>query len=83
MIYLDTSALVKLYVKEDHTALVQQVVAGQSVRTVAIAFVETLSAFARKKELSAKERLTASQEFLASWKRRNKCCWAPLESMVA
>ena len=67
MIYLDTSALVKLYVREDHSEFVQRAVAGRSVRTVSIAFVETLSALARKQELSARERLAASQEFLATW----------------
>jgi len=69
VIYLDTTALVKLYVKEEFSDEVRKVVAGHPVRTVSIAFVETLSALARKNELSETERLSATREFLASWHR--------------
>lgn len=69
MIYLDTSALVKLFVKEAFSEEVREAVAGQPVRTVSIAFVETLSAFTRKAELSEEERLAVTREFLRSWHR--------------
>jgi predicted nucleic acid-binding protein len=69
VIYLDTSALVKLYVREAFSEDVRNAVAGQAVRTVSIAFVETLAAFARKSELTESERLTVTREFLKSWHR--------------
>jgi predicted nucleic acid-binding protein len=69
MIYLDTSALVKLYVREAFSEELRQAVAGQAVRTVSIAFVEALSAFARKAELNDAERLAVTREFLKSWHR--------------
>lgn len=69
MIYLDTSALVKLYVKEAFSEEVRGAVTGKPVRTVSIAFVETLSAFARKAELDDQERLSVTREFLKSWHR--------------
>jgi predicted nucleic acid-binding protein len=69
LIYLDTSAIVKLFVKESFSEELRSAVGGQSVRTVSIAFVETLSAFARKPELSETERLTVTQEFLKTWHR--------------
>ena len=69
MIYLDTTALVKLFVEEDFSDEVRKAVGGSSVRTVSIAFVETLSALARKRELSGVERLSATQEFLSTWHR--------------
>ena len=69
MIYMDTSAIVKLFVEEAHSQEVRHAVGGRSVRTVSIAFVEALSAFARKQELSDLERLTVTREFLSSWHR--------------
>jgi predicted nucleic acid-binding protein len=69
MIYLDTSALVKLYVQEAFSEEVREAVAGQPVRTVSIAFVEALSALARKAELTEDERLSVTREFLKSWHR--------------
>lgn len=69
MIYLDTTALVKLFVEEEFSDDIRKATAGHSVRTVSIAFVETLSALARKEELSEEERLSATREFLASWHR--------------
>lgn len=69
MIYLDTSALVKLYAEEEFTPEICRAVDGQSVRTVSAAFVETLSALARKDEFSEEERLSATREFLKTWHR--------------
>lgn len=69
MIYLDTSALVKLLVKEDFSEEVLQAVTKQPVRTASIAYVETISALARKDSLADEERLAATREFLASWHR--------------
>ncbi len=69
MIYLDTTALVKLLVKEEFSDEIRKAVGGHSVHTVSIAFVETLSALARKAELSEEERLAATREFLGSWHR--------------
>ena len=49
-LYLDTSALVKLYVAEEGSPLVHQVVANApSVATSAIAYVEARAAFARRR----------------------------------
>ncbi len=69
MIYLDTTAIVKLLVEEEFSDELRKAVGGHLVRTVSIAFVETLSALARKEELSESERLSATREFLASWHR--------------
>ena len=69
MIYMDTSAIVKLFVEEAFSLEVRKAVGGRSVRTVSIAFVEALSAFGRKKELSELERLAVTREFLSSWHR--------------
>ncbi len=66
MIYLDTTALVKLFVKEEFSEEVRKAAVGRPVRTVSIAFVETLSALARKADFSEAERLSATREFLAS-----------------
>jgi uncharacterized protein len=67
VIYLDTSAIVKLFVEEEGSAALRARVTGQVVRTVSIAFVETLSALVRKPELSEAECLAATRAFLASW----------------
>ncbi|MCX5735242.1 MAG: type II toxin-antitoxin system VapC family toxin [candidate division NC10 bacterium] len=49
-LYLDTSALVKLYVAEEGSPLVHQAVANTpSVATSAIAYVEARAAFARRR----------------------------------
>lgn len=48
-LYLDTSALVKLYVEEDGSALVRDLVQwAELVGTSAVAYVETRAAFARR-----------------------------------
>ena len=49
-LYLDTSALVKLYVAEEGSPIVHQAVANAtSVATSAIAYVEARAAFARRR----------------------------------
>jgi predicted nucleic acid-binding protein len=49
-LYLDTSALVKLYVAEDGSAVVRQAVAdADRIATSGIAYVEARSAFARRR----------------------------------
>ncbi|MFN8012828.1 MAG: type II toxin-antitoxin system VapC family toxin [Holophagaceae bacterium] len=69
MIYLDTSALVKLFAREDFSDELREAVRGQAVRTASIAFVEALSAFARKAEFTEAERVALNREFLATWHR--------------
>jgi len=69
VIYLDTSALVKLYAKEAFSEELREAVKGHSVRTASIAFVETLSAFARKPGFTEAERAALNREFLATWHR--------------
>lgn len=69
MIYLDTSALVKLFAKEDFSLELREQVRGQPVRTASIAFVEAQSAFARKAEYTDAERAALNREFLATWPR--------------
>jgi predicted nucleic acid-binding protein len=69
VIYLDTTAIVKLLVEEEFSNAVRMAAEGQSVGTVSIAFVETLSALARKRELSEEERFSATREFMATWHR--------------
>ena len=52
ILYIDTSALVKLYAKEAGTAEVQRAVAkAEQIATSLIAYVETRSALARKYRL--------------------------------
>lgn len=49
-LYLDTSALVKLYVRENGSGLIRQAVAeAEFVATSAIAYVEARAAFARRR----------------------------------
>ena len=71
MIYLDTSAIVKLLVQEENSKEVHKAVDRKPVRSVSIAFVEVLSALARKSDLDDDERVAAVREFLASWHRFN------------
>ena len=71
MIYLDTSAIVKLLVQEEHSKEVHKAVELKPVRTVSIAFVEVLSALSRKSDLDDDERVAAVREFQASWHRFN------------
>jgi len=52
ILYIDTSALVKLYAKEAGTTEVQRAVANaEQIATSLIAYVETRSALARKSRL--------------------------------
>ncbi len=49
ILYLDTSALVKLYVREDHSdAVRQEVTAAVAAATARIAYAEARAAFARR-----------------------------------
>ncbi len=49
IVYLDTSSLVKLYVREAHTALVKKwVEEAEIVATCRIAYPETMSAISRR-----------------------------------
>ena len=59
-LYLDTSALVKLYVEEEGSATVREAVAGaDSVATAAVAYVEARAAFARRR----RERRLSSDDY--------------------
>ena len=70
-LYLDTSALVKLYVEEDGSDKVREAVAGaETVATSAIAYVEARAAFARRrreKRLSRSDYYRTAQELEADW----------------
>lgn len=58
ILYLDTSALVKLFVREAHSEAVRAAVAaGNVVATHLLAYTETCSAFARLAEARANESL--------------------------
>ena len=49
-LYLDTSALVKLYVEEEGSATVREAIArAETVATTVIAYVEACAAFARRR----------------------------------
>jgi predicted nucleic acid-binding protein len=70
-LYLDTSALVKLYVEEDGSPAVREAVANaESVATAALAYVEARAAFARRhreKRLSPDDYRRTVQELEADW----------------
>ena len=72
-LYLDTSALVKLYVEEEGSAAVRQAVAGaESVATSIIAYVEARAAFARRRRerrLSPADYRRTLQELDVDWDR--------------
>jgi predicted nucleic acid-binding protein len=58
IVYLDTSALVKLFVEEAHSDRVREAVsAARSVATHAIAYVEACAAFARLADVRADDAL--------------------------
>jgi predicted nucleic acid-binding protein len=64
LLYLDTSALIKLYVDEDGSPEVGDwVEATEAVATHEIAFIESRSALARK----YREGTLAEQEYLSTW----------------
>lgn len=70
-LYLDTSALVKLYVEEDGSALMREAVReADAVATSAIAYVEARAAFARRRReraLSPGDYRRTLLEFDADW----------------
>jgi predicted nucleic acid-binding protein len=70
-LYLDTSALVKLYVEEDGSPAVREAVANaESVATAALAYVEARAAFARRhreKRLSPDDYRRTVQELETDW----------------
>jgi predicted nucleic acid-binding protein len=71
LLYLDTSALVKLYVSEPGRDLVIEAVeAAGAVATSTIAYPETLSAIRRahaEARIDADERTAVTQAFTQSW----------------
>ena len=51
ILYLDSSSLVKIYIEEDHSDLVREWAgAAKAIATSRVAYPETLSAFARRRE---------------------------------
>ncbi len=72
-VYLDTSALVKLYVEEEGSSLVQNTVAQAAlVATSAIAYVEARAAFVRRRHeggLSAGDYRRIIRDLDADWAR--------------
>jgi len=72
-LYLDTSALVKLYVEEEGSVLVRETVQRvETVATSAIAYVEARAAFSRRRReryLSTVDYRRLRREFDADWER--------------
>lgn len=72
-LYLDTSALVKLYVEEEGSSMVRQWVDdADTVATSIIAFVEARAAFARRrreKRISSAAHARLVRDFEADWGR--------------
>lgn len=70
-LYLDTSALVKLYVEEQGSGLVREIVQqSETVATSAIAYVEARAAFARRRRerhLPSGDYRRVIQEFNTDW----------------
>lgn len=73
ILYLDTSALVKLYAEEDGSDLVRQGVRDSDlIATSLVAYAETRSALARKsrsREISRAAFTTCKREFDRDWPR--------------
>ena len=71
ILYLDTSALVKLYVPESHSTLIKQSVDNAELSaTCRIAYVEARAAFARKRReraLTPRDYQTILQDFADDW----------------
>lgn len=84
ILYLDTSALVKLYAKEAGSMEVRQAVASaEQITTSLIAYVETRSALARKFRLDRVDGLALQRhkrEFERDWARLNRL---PLDATTA
>lgn len=76
ILYLDTSALVKLYIDEEHHDTVRHAVnAAEAVATSIIAFTETRAAFARlqrEARLSADALESLKQSFDTDWRHYAK-----------
>lgn len=72
-LYLDTSAVVKLYVDEDGSSMVRQWVDdADTVATSIIAFVEARAAFVRRhreKRISSAAHARLVRDFAADWDR--------------
>jgi predicted nucleic acid-binding protein len=72
-LYLDTSALVKLYVEEEGSATVREAVAGaETIATTVIAYVEACAAFARRRReshLSRTDYRRTIHELQSDWDR--------------
>lgn len=72
ILYLDTSALVKLYVTEDHSADVQAAAeAADSMASSVLAYVEAQAAFARlrcERLLSATQHDLTRERFREDWR---------------
>jgi len=72
-LYLDSSALVKLYVEEEGSSMVRQWVDdADTVATSIIAFVEARAAFARRhreKRISSAAHARLVRDFAADWDR--------------
>jgi len=76
ILYLDTSALVKLYAEEEGSDLVRQAVAGSDlIATSLMSYVETRSALARKgrsREISRAILTRCRREFDRDWVRLHR-----------
>jgi uncharacterized protein len=76
ILYLDTSALVKLYADEAGSDVVKQAVADSDlIATSLVSYVETRSAMARKErggELQRAELDRCTQEFERDWRRLHR-----------
>ncbi|MGH7844961.1 MAG: type II toxin-antitoxin system VapC family toxin [Candidatus Binatia bacterium] len=72
-LYLDTSALVKLYVEEEGSAMVREAVAAaETVATAMIAYVEARAAFSRRRRerrLSRKDYHQTVSELEGDWEQ--------------
>jgi len=72
-LYLDTSALVKLYVEENGSATVREAVAGaETIATTVIAYVEACAAFARRRRegpLSRSDYRRTIHDLQSDWDR--------------
>jgi len=79
ILYIDTSALVKLYAKEAGTTEVQRAVANaEQIATSLIAYVETRSALARKYRLDQVDDAALQRhkrEFERDWANSTVCLW--------
>jgi uncharacterized protein len=78
ILYLDTSALVKLYAREEGSAVVRAAVAGaQAIATSLLAYAEARAAFARKRRLG-----DISDPVLRRLKRDFERDWTTLHRMA-